>query len=337
MSEATPEQPRRGRHAAPEPPAERQPARTAAGRANNTGRANIGRADSAGRRTGRKPIRKMAPLPASATVNKSQPTVVVDNVHLNYRIVGKRQRGGAPAAFRRVIMRENAPGEKSIHAVRGVSFTAYRGEAIGLIGPNGSGKSTLLRAIAGLMSPSRGIVWTRGQASLLGVSAAMMAGMSGEQNIILGCLAIGMTPEEIAEEYESIIEFAGIGRFVQMPMNTYSSGMSARLRFAIAAARAPDILLIDEALATGDARFRRRSEQRIAELRQEAGTVFLVSHSLGVVRHSCTRAIWLEDGKIVMDGETNAVVDAYEDRHERDRPMRRRPDARSRSRERVHP
>ena len=258
----------------------------------------------------------------SATAEPAPPdtpeqTVVVDDVHLNYRIIGGSRRGGAPAAFRRMLLREKTPGQRSVHAVRGVSLTAYRGEAIGVIGPNGSGKSTLLRAIAGLMAPSRGVVWTRGQASLLGVSAAMMGKMSGEQNIMLGCLAIGMTPAEIAEEYDSICEFAGIGDFVHLPINTYSSGMGARLRFAIAAARAPDILLIDEALATGDAEFRRRSEKRIRELRAQAGTVFLVSHGLGIIRESCNRAIWLEAGKIVLDGEANAVVDAYEDRHDR--------------------
>jgi teichoic acid transport system ATP-binding protein len=245
-----------------------------------------------------------------------EPTVVVDGLHLNYRIVGKRRRGGKPAAVRRLVLGEQAPGERTIHAVRGVTFTAYRGEAIGLIGPNGSGKSTLLRAVAGLMAPSQGAVWTRGQASLLGVSAAMMGAMSGEHNIVLGCLAMGMTPTEIEEEFESICEFAGIGEFVRMPMNTYSSGMGARLRFAIAAARAPDILLIDEALATGDAQFRRRSERRIVELREHAGTVFLVSHSLGIIRDTCTRGIWLENGKIVMDDEADAVVDAYEERYD---------------------
>lgn len=253
------------------------------------------------------------------TPETREPTVVVDDVHLTYRIIGGARRGGAPAAFRRILLREQAPGQRSVHAVKGVSLTAYRGEAIGLIGPNGSGKSTLLRSIAGLMAPSNGVVWTRGQASLLGVSAAMMGAMSGEQNIVLGCLAIGMTPSEIAQEYASIVEFAGIGEFVHLPMNTYSSGMGARLRFAIAAARAPDILLIDEALATGDAQFRRRSEKRITELREEAGTVFLVSHGLGIIRESCTRAIWLEAGKIVLDGDSNTVVDAYEAKHDPDR------------------
>ena len=246
-----------------------------------------------------------------------EPTVVVDDVHLTYRIVGKgKQRGGAAASLRRTLLREPLPGQGSVRAVRGVSFTAYRGEAIGLIGPNGSGKSTLLRSIAGLMAPSQGTVWTRGQASLLGVAAAMMGGMSGDQNILLGCLAIGMTPDEIIEEYDAICDFAGIGEFVHLPMNTYSSGMGARLRFAIAAARTPDILLIDEALATGDAAFRRRSEARIRKLRDEAGTVFLVSHGLGVVRESCTRAIWLENGRIVMDGPADDVVDAYQEKHD---------------------
>lgn len=261
--------------------------------------------------------RSRAGASTSLVPDTAVPTVVIDKVHFTYRIVGRR-RGGAPAALRRALLREDAPGQRSVHAVRGVSFTAYRGEAIGVIGPNGSGKSTLLRGIAGLMAPSSGAVWTRGQASLLGVSAAMVGQMSGDQNIMLGCLAIGMTPAEIIEEYDAICEFAGIGEFVHLPMSTYSSGMAARLRFAIAAARAPDILLIDEALATGDARFRRRSEKRILELREQAGTVFLVAHGLGIIRQTCTRAIWLEDGKIVLDGDAEAVVDAYERRHDPD-------------------
>ena len=249
-----------------------------------------------------------------STLETAEPTVVIDDIHVTYRVLGQR-RGGAPAALRRALMREAAPGQRSVRALRGVSYTAYRGEAIGLIGPNGSGKSTLLRAIAGFMAPSSGAVWTRGQASLLGVSAAMMTAMSGDENIMLGCLAIGMTPAEVAEEYDAICEFAGIGDFVHLPMSTYSAGMATRLRFAIASARAPEILLIDEALATGDAKFRRRSEQRILELREQAGTVFLVSHGLGIIRQTCTRAIWLENGQIALDGDANAVVDAYQDRY----------------------
>ena len=163
-----------------------------------------------------------------------------------------------------------------------MSFAAYEGEAIGLIGSNGSGKSTLLRAIAGLLPPASGAVYTKRQPSLLGVNAALLNDLSGERNVMLGCLAMGMRRAEAKARVQEIIEFSGInerGDFASLPMRTYSSGMSARLRFAIAAAKNHDVLLIDEALATGDAKFRRRSEERVHELRAGAGTVFLVSHS----------------------------------------------------------
>ncbi|WP_349259931.1 ABC transporter ATP-binding protein [Jatrophihabitans sp.] len=253
---------------------------------------------------------------ASTVKTEAPPTVIVDNVHLVYRIRGRHAKAGAPAVAKRIITREKDPGLREIHAVRGVTFTAHEGEAVGLIGPNGSGKSTLLRAIAGLMPPESGAIFTKGQPSLLGVSAALMADMTGERNVELGCLAMGMSPDEVKESYQSIVDFAGIGEFITLPMSTYSSGMGARLRFAIAAVRSHDVLLIDEALSTGDAEFRRRSETRIKELRAEAGTVFLVSHGLGVVRETCDRAIWLEKGEIVLDGEAEAVVDAYEARHD---------------------
>lgn len=246
----------------------------------------------------------------------ADPTVIVDNLHLTYRITGRHAKAGAPAVLKRLLQREKAPGMREIHAVRGVSFAARRGEAIGLIGPNGSGKSTLLRAIAGLMPPESGAIYTQGKPSLLGVGAALMNDMTGERNVVLGCLAMGMTPAEVKDSYDSICDFAGIGEFISLPMSTYSSGMAARLRFAIAATKAHEVLLIDEALATGDAEFRRRSEARIRELRQAAGTVFLVSHGLGVVRETCDRAIWLEKGVIIADGDAAAVVSAYEVRHD---------------------
>ncbi|MFJ8580586.1 ABC transporter ATP-binding protein [Micromonospora sp. NPDC093277] len=245
------------------------------------------------------------------------PTVIADDVHLIYKVHGAASAGNASpvAALKRLVSRTNAPNVREVHAVKGVSFVAYRGEAIGLIGSNGSGKSTLLRAIAGLMPTSRGALYTQGQPSLLGVNAALLNDLSGERNVALGCLAMGMTPEQVRKLTPEIIEFSGInerGDFATLPMRTYSSGMSARLRFAIAAAKKHDVLLIDEALATGDARFRRRSEQRVRELREEAGTVFLVSHSIGTIRDTCERSIWLESGLIRMDGPTPEVIDAYE-------------------------
>ena len=245
------------------------------------------------------------------------PTVVADNVHLIYRVYGAGTPGsGTPvAALKRMVTRTPAPNIREVHAVKGVSFTAYRGEAIGLIGSNGSGKSTLLRAIAGLLPVNRGAIYTQGQPSLLGVNAALLNDLSGERNVALGCLAMGMTPEEVRRLTPEIIEFSGInerGDFSSLPMRTYSSGMSARLRFAISSAKKHDVLLIDEALATGDARFRKRSENRVRQLRADAGTVFLVSHSIGTIRDTCERTIWLESGVIREDGPTDEVIRAYE-------------------------
>ncbi|MFE3642855.1 ABC transporter ATP-binding protein [Streptomyces sp. NPDC059169] len=245
------------------------------------------------------------------------PTVVADGVHITYQINGaKKGRGSATAALSRILSRRpEQAGGRVVHAVKGVSFTAHKGEAIGLIGSNGSGKSTLLKAIAGLMSPAKGKIYTRGQPSLLGVNAALMGDLTGERNVILGGLAMGMTREEVQERYEEIVDFSGInekGDFISLPMRTYSSGMGARLRFSIAAAKSHDVLLIDEALATGDAKFQRRSQERIAELREEAGTVFLVSHSNAAITTTCDRALWLESGTLRMDGPAQDVVAAYE-------------------------
>lgn len=257
------------------------------------------------------------------------PTVIVDDVHVVYQVHGTQgDRGNTATAMGRLLLRRRSPRVREVHAVRGVSFVAYRGEAIGMIGVNGSGKSTLLLTIAGLLPPTRGCVYTAGQPSLLGVNAALMNDLTGERNIVLGCLAAGMSRAEIRDRFDEIVEFSGVnahGDFISLPMRTYSSGMSARLRFAIAAAKTHDVLLIDEALATGDAEFRRRSEARIRELREEAGTVFLVSHSLGVLRETCPRTIWVDNGVVVADGDTAAVVDAYEARHDPDALAERLP------------
>lgn len=240
------------------------------------------------------------------------PTVIADDLHIIYRVMaGSGGKGTAASAFSRLVRRQQRPTIREVHAVKGVSFTAYKGDAIGLIGRNGSGKSTLLRAVAGLLPPAQGAVYTAGQPSLLGVNAALMNDLTGDRNVVLGCLAMGMSPEEIEKRYDEIVEFSGIGDFIDLPMRTYSSGMAARLRFAIASAKSHDILLVDEALATGDAEFKTKSEQKIKDLRDQAGTVFLVSHSLDVVTDTCNRALWLDKGTLRMDGDAKEVVDAY--------------------------
>ncbi|TDT95929.1 teichoic acid transport system ATP-binding protein [Streptomyces sp. 846.5] len=244
------------------------------------------------------------------------PTVIVDDVHIIYKIYGAGAgRGSATSALSRMVRRKASPAISEVHAVRGISFTAYKGEAVGLIGSNGSGKSTTLAAVAGLLPTASGSIYTDGQPSLLGVNAALMNDLTGERNVVLGCLAMGMSYAEVREKYQGIVDFSGIqerGDFISLPMRTYSSGMAARLRFSIAAAKTHDVLLIDEALSTGDSAFQKRSEDRIRELRKEAGTVFLVSHNNKSIRDTCDRTIWLESGVIRADGPTEEIVAEYE-------------------------
>src|SRR6516165_7145614 len=201
----------------------------------------------------------------------ADPTVVVDNLHVVYRVYGAGgNKGTAATSLMRLVKRQRRVSIREVHAIRGISFVVNHGDVVGIIGRNGSGKSTLLRAIAGLLPAEKGAVYTDGHAALLGVNAAMLEELTGDKNISLGCLAMGMPPKEVKERYQAIADFSGIGDFVKLPMKTYSTGMGSRLRFAIASAKHQNILLVDEALATGDAEFRIRSQQRIEELRRDA-------------------------------------------------------------------
>ena len=240
-----------------------------------------------------------------------RPAVVVDDVHVEYQVLATGKRASGDDAARRLLQRRRST--RTVHALRGVSFTAYENDSIGVIGSNGSGKSTLMRAITGLTPTSRGAVWASSRPSMLGVGAALIKDLSGDRNIVLGGLAMGLSRAEIDERFDDVVEFSGIGDFVELPMRTYSSGMTARLKFAIAASRDHEILIVDEALAVGDQRFRDRSEARIREIRDGAGTVFLVSHSMRSIRDTCNRVIWVDQGRLVMDGEPDVVVKAYEE------------------------
>lgn len=243
-------------------------------------------------------------------------TMVVDDLHVVYRVwtpatEEERQQKGLRAKLRRG---RPIPIKREIHALRGVSFVARHGEAIGVIGKNGAGKSTLMRGIAGLLPANAGKVYASAQPTMLGVSSALMPALPGRRNVELGLLALGLTPDEVRERAPEIIEFAAIGSAIDMPMRTYSSGMGARLKFAIASAVSHDILLIDEALATGDGEFLKRSAERIRQLRADAETIFLVSHSMGAIRSTCARVIWLDEGRILADGDADDIVPEYEAR-----------------------
>ncbi|WP_443347935.1 ABC transporter ATP-binding protein [Arthrobacter rhombi] len=234
---------------------------------------------------------------------------MVDDLHVTYKVFSSGKKAGK-AGLRR-LMSTPVRGLRSVEALRGVSFSAYQNESIGIIGPNGSGKSTLMRALVGLTPPSQGAVYASSRPNLLGIGAALMPDLSGDKNITLGGLALGFSRKEIEELREEIIAFAELEDFIDLPMRTYSSGMSARLKFAIAAAKQHDILIVDEALAVGDARFHRRSEAKIRAIRENAGTVFHVSHSMKSIKDTCNRALWINQGKLEMDGEPAEVIAAY--------------------------
>lgn len=243
-------------------------------------------------------------------------SLLVNDLHVTYRVFGAKKVGHGPGRdwgiLGRLVRRgAKQPPVREVKAIRGVTFAAHHGEAIGIIGENGSGKSTLLRAIAGLIPPAAGTVHVASNPALLGVNAVLMKDLTGERNIMIGALALGLTTKQVKERYQEIVDFAEIGEFVNLPMKAYSSGMGARLRFSISASAVPDILMIDEALATGDAHFRAKSKARMDEIRQSAGTVFLVSHSLATIKSMCTRVLWVHEGRLVMDGDPTEVCRAY--------------------------
>ena len=234
-------------------------------------------------------------------------TVRVSDLHVYYRVYDD------PAAgFKKLFSEGRARRRyRTIRALRGVSLDLHESETLGLIGANGSGKTTLLSAMTGLLPLESGVILGRSRPSLLGVSYALRPALSGRRNILIGGLALGFTKAQIESRADEIIEFSGLRDAIDRPMRTYSSGMRARLHFAIATARIPDILLIDEALSVGDEDFRRRSAERIREIRSAAGSVVLVTHMMSEIERGCDRVAWLDDGVLRAVGEPSEVVAAY--------------------------
>lgn len=239
---------------------------------------------------------------------REKPVLLVDDVSVTYRThldVGYGLRKAMQTGF-------SGRATKEVAAVRGVSFQMNEGEVLGIVGSNGAGKSTLLTSIAGLLPVTSGRIYASSQPVLLGVGAALRSGVSGRRNIRIGLLALGFVGEEMDDMVEQIIDFADIGSAIDRPMGTYSSGMRARVSFGIATCIRPRMLLIDEALAVGDKKFKSKSYAKIEELRDTAGSIIFVSHSLTEVRRICSRVIWLVDGKIVSDGPAEQVLAEYE-------------------------
>jgi ABC-type polysaccharide/polyol phosphate transport system ATPase subunit len=208
-----------------------------------------------------------------------------------------------------IIRRVRRVGDPDFWALRDASFTVMQGESLGVIGPNGAGKSTLLQVLAGILTPSEGAVEVDGHiSSLLTLGVGFDEDLSGTNNIRLAGAFMGIDHEVIEERLPAIVEYAELGQFIDAPIKTYSSGMRARLGFSIATSVEPDILLLDEVLATGDAAFREKSKARVLELVREAKAIVLVTHDMQWVTEYCNRAILIEKGRIAHQGSPEEVV-----------------------------
>ena len=208
-------------------------------------------------------------------------------------------------------------GKKQTRVVRAlddINLDIQYGHVLGVIGTNGAGKSSLMRCVAGILPPSQGRIEVYGSVStLLALGVGFNPSMSGRDNVFLGGLAAGMSRDEIAGHFDEIAEFSELGDAIDAPMRTYSSGMYARLAFSVAAVVRPDILIIDEALSTGDAKFKEKSLNRVKELRSDDRALILVSHAMQTLRETCNDVAWLHKGQLVQRGEPNAVIDAYQE------------------------
>jgi ABC-type polysaccharide/polyol phosphate transport system ATPase subunit len=235
--------------------------------------------------------------------------VEVDNLSITYRTSVDR-RPTLRKAFAQTVRRRRRI--KEIQAIREVTFDVPHGTVLGIVGANGAGKSTLLRTVAGILPPTEGRVEVDGRVStLLALGVGFNARLTGRDNVVLGGLAAGLTRDQVASKYEDIADFAELGEFMDMPMRTYSSGMYSRLAFSVAVNMEPDILLIDEALSVGDARFRRKSFRKMRELCAEARTILIVSHGLRTIRRLCDEVLWLHEGRLLMRDAPEAVLEEY--------------------------
>jgi ABC-2 type transport system ATP-binding protein/lipopolysaccharide transport system ATP-binding protein len=200
----------------------------------------------------------------------------------------------------------------AIWSLRDVSFTLEEGHSLGIIGRNGAGKSTLLKILSRITEPTEGVARMRGRvASLLEVGTGFHPELSGRENVFLNGAILGMSRREVARRYDDIVEFSGVGRFVDTPVKRYSSGMYLRLAFAVAAHLEPDVLVVDEILAVGDAEFQKRCLGKMGEVEAAGRTVVFVSHDLTAIGQLCSRSIWLDGGRVVADGPSREVIDHY--------------------------
>lgn len=235
--------------------------------------------------------------------------ISVDNVSMEYII----DRNGIKSIKEYVVsfIKGNLKVDK-FQSLNDVSFSVNRGEVFGVIGKNGAGKSTLLKVISGILKPSNGSVKVHGTiAPLLELGSGFDSDLTGYENIFLNGSILGYSKQFLEENYQKIVDFSELGDFIYSPIRTYSSGMMMRLAFSIAAVIVPDVLIVDEILAVGDAAFQKKSKQRMKELMSGGTTVLFVSHDLEQIRTMCDRVVWLENGKVRALGEADEICSQY--------------------------
>src|SRR5690625_6039763 len=238
-----------------------------------------------------KPVKKKQSLniDRTETIIKQKPVIEAKNLGLSFKL-----------------------DKEDFWALRELDFTVFEGEVVGIIGHNGAGKSTLCKLLTGILAPDEGNLKVYGEtSSLLGYGTGFNPQLTGTDNIYLNAMLLGIPKHVVDEKYEEIVEFSGIRRAIDKPVKSYSSGMRSRLGFSIAAILQPDIFIIDEALSTGDLAFRQKATERIQEMMERAKAVVIVTHSMNFVEKVCTRAIWIEKGKIRADGDAEEVVKEY--------------------------
>lgn len=239
------------------------------------------------------------------------PAVEFDHVSKLFRLRDERPRSFQEAMIR-AFYRQRLPSSHELWVLRDVNFTVLAGETLGIIGPNGAGKSTLLKLVGRILEPTQGRVRTYGRvAGLLEIGTGFHPDLTGRENIYLYGSLLGLRRGELASRFDAIVDFAGIGPFLDMPVRHYSSGMYMRLGFSVATSVDADILLIDEVLAVGDQVFQAQCLERIRELQRQGVTILLVSHDLNTVRQFCKSAVWLENGQVRAQGLVDDVVGQY--------------------------
>ena len=235
------------------------------------------------------------------------PVVVADGVSKRFRLFHERNN-----SLKATVLHRKRAVTEEFWALDDVSFDVEEGTTFGLIGENGSGKSTMLKCLTKILRPDRGSVEVRGKVSaLLELGAGFHPELSGRENVFLNGAILGLPQKEIKRRFDEIVEFAGIGTFIDQPVKNYSSGMYVRLGFSVAINVDPDVLLVDEVLAVGDESFQRKCNEKFSDLRSAGKTIVLVSHGMASVHNLCDRVAWLEHGKVRMVDSARTVVDAY--------------------------